>query len=137
MGETNLSSTMSKRPKTRQTLSQILASCSETLYPDKMGAAAVNVHSTDVEGDTPLHVMLWRGDTHAAKCLIEAGANVQAIGDMSETPLHIATRKGNTKIVALLLEKGANPDANSEFDQTPRSIASEMSREVRQLYSNL
>jgi ankyrin repeat protein len=127
---------MSKRPKTRQTLAEILASCSETLYPDKMGKAAVHVDSTDVEGDTPLHVMLWRGDIHAAKSLIEAGADLNAVGDMSETPLHVATRKGNLEIIALLLDKGADPDVTSEFNQTPRSIAAQMNRETRQLYSN-
>lgn len=136
MGETSQSYPMSKRPKTRQTLAEILASCSDTLFPDKMGKAAVYVDSTDVEGDTPLHVMLWRDDIHAAKLLIEAGADLNAVGDMSETPLHVATRKANLEIIGLLLDKGANPDAISEFEQTPRSMASAMDREIRQLYSN-
>lgn len=127
---------MSKRLKTRQSLEEILASCSDTLFPAEMGDAAVNIDSTDVVGDTPLHVMLWRDDTYGAKCLIDAGADVNAVGDMSETPLHVATRKGNAEIITLLLEKGANPNIKSEFDQTPRSIATELGQVVTRLFTN-
>ncbi|PJI85200.1 ankyrin repeat protein [Yoonia maricola] len=125
---------MSKRPKTRQSLDEILASCSDTLFPDKMGRAPVNIDSKDVEGDTALHVMLWRGDTYGAVSLIDAGAEVDAVGDMSETPLHIAVRKANAKVVAHLLAAGANPDIISEFGQSPRSIASDAGGEIAKLF---
>ena len=65
---------MPKRAKTRQSLAEILASCSDTLFPAEMGKAVVKIDSQDCDGDTPLHVMLWRDDTYGAKCLIDAGA---------------------------------------------------------------
>lgn len=127
---------MSKRPKTRQTIAEILASCSDTLFPAEMGEAVVHINSTDADGDTPLHVMLWRGDSYGAKCLIAAGADVNAAGDMSETPLHIATRKGKADIIMLLLEKGADPNMKSEFEQTPRSLATEIGPDITRLFTN-
>jgi ankyrin repeat protein len=127
---------MSKRPKKRQTLQDILASCSDTLFPAEMGEAPVRIDSADVEGDTPLHVMMWRNDTYGAKCLIAAGADVNAVGDMSETPLHVAIRNGNADIISALLEKGANPDAVSEFNQTPRSMAAALGHDNRRLFTN-
>ncbi len=99
-----------------------------------MGKAVVEVNSKDVEGDTPLHVMLWRDDNYGAKCLIEAGAEIDAVGDMSETPLHIAVRKNNIEVAELLLSKGADPDIVSEFGMTPRAAAADQSREMRQLF---
>lgn len=114
---------MAKKPKTRETLEQVLASCSDTLFPDKMGCAAVTIDSRDDDGDTPLHVMLWRDNTYAALLLIEAGADVNAVGDMSETPLHIAVKKSNARVAAALLKAGADRSAVSEFDQTPEKLA--------------
>ncbi|MCK0096610.1 ankyrin repeat domain-containing protein [Yoonia sp. F2084L] len=116
---------MPKRIKSRQSLEEILASCSDTLFPAQMGKAEVQVNSTDVEGDTPLHVLTQRGNTYGIKLLLEAGAHVNALGDMSETPLHIAVRKGNAEVVALLLDSGADPDIVSEFDETPRSMTAQ------------
>lgn len=126
---------MAKRPKTRQSLAEILASCSDTLFPDKMGKAPVQINTKDCMGDTPLHVMLWRGDTYGALCLIEAGAAPNAVGDMSETPLHIAVRKGNVQVAERLLATGANADIVSEFGQSPRSMAEEAGGDIRKLFS--
>ena len=126
--------TMSKRPKTRQSLDEIQASCSDTLFPAQMGKAPVQIDSQDVDGDTPLHVMLWRGDTYASICLIEAGADINAVGDMSETPLHVAVRKENIKVVAKLLAMGANTEAVSEFGQSPRSLAQAIGGEIQKLF---
>ncbi len=111
---------MSKRPKTPQSLDEILASCSDTLFPAQMGKAPVQIDCQDPDGDTPLHVMLWRGDTYASVCLIDAGADIHAVGDISETPLHVAVRTENTKVVAKLLAMGANTETVSESGKSPR-----------------
>lgn len=116
---------MPKRPKKRMSLAQILASCSDTLFPAEMGKAPVTVDSRDVDGDTPLHVMVRRGDAYAVRQLIEAGADVQAVGDMSETPLHIALRLPDLTIAAALLAAGASVTPISEFGQSPQDIATE------------
>jgi uncharacterized protein len=104
-------------------LDEILASCSEVLFPADLGRKVVHVHSTDSDGDTPLHVIVRRGDAHAARILIAAGADVNAVGDMGETPLHLAVRMGLEPIVAALLQAGADPDLRSEFGVTPRERA--------------
>lgn len=99
-----------------------------------MGKAPVHVHSVDCDGDTPLHVLLWRNDTGAALALIEAGAKVNAAGDMSETPLHIAVRHQNLRVVEALLQAGADPDAISEFGESPRTMAMERAPRLRKLF---
>lgn len=126
---------MPKRSKKRETLSQVLASCSETLFPADMGSAPVSLQSRDVDGDTPLHVMLWRGNTYGALQLIEAGADVNAVGDMSETPLHIAVKKQNVTVVEALLSAGADPTMVSEFGQMPRQLAEELGGDISRLFS--
>ncbi|CAN5490314.1 hypothetical protein BH11PLA2_BH11PLA2_33900 [soil metagenome] len=66
-------------------------------------------------GDTPLHVVGWWSDAEAAKLLVEAGADVNAIGDMSVTPLGVAVRQRNVTMIELLLAAGADPDHVDEF----------------------
>lgn len=112
-------------------LDEILASCSDTLFPAQTGRAPVHLHSVASDGDTPLHVMLWRGDTEAVLVLIKAGAKVNAAGDMSETPLHIAVRQQNLLAVDALLRAGADPDAMSEFGETPRTMVAKLAPQLR------
>ncbi|MCF3593153.1 ankyrin repeat domain-containing protein [Rhodobacteraceae bacterium LMO-12] len=128
---------MSKKPKTRETLEQILASCSDSLFPAEMGEAVVTIDSRDVDGDTPLHVMLWRDNTYGALLLIEAGADINAIGDMSETPLHVAVGKGNLAVVEALIKAGARTTDKSEFGKTPREKAAELGGDMQRLFSGL
>lgn len=123
---------MKGRAKRRQTLEEILASCSAALFPDALGSKEMRIDSTGADGDTPLHVVLRRANSRAAKVLIEAGADVNAKGDMSETPLHLAIRNADVAIVQMLREKGANPDARSDFGRTPRDEAQLASRELVQ-----
>ena len=106
-----------------RTLDEILASCSDVLFPAEIGQAPAHVNSVGSDGDMPLHVMLWRDDTEAALMLLKAGAKVNAIGDMSETPLHIAIQQENFVAAEALLRAGADPDAISEFGETPRTMA--------------
>ena len=128
---------MSKKPKTRETLEQILSSCSDTLFPAEMGEAVVTINSRDVEGDTPLHVMLGRDNTYDALLLIEAGADINAIGDMSETPLHVAVSKGNLAAVEALLKVGARTTDTSEFGKTPSDMAVDLGGDMQKLFSGL
>ncbi|UOW69885.1 ankyrin-repeat containing protein [Synechococcus elongatus PCC 6311] len=120
--------------KSMRSLAEILQSCSDALFPAEMGRKKVDIHSTDCDGDTPLHVMVRRADFAAVLVLIEAGANVNAIGDMGETPLHIAVRQELEPIVEALLEAGSNPDIRSEFGQTPREQAAKLKGTIKQLF---
>jgi|GEM_PF-1346808 len=104
------------------TIEALLQSTSDTLFPADMGRRRVDMDSRDCDGDTPLHVLLWRKNTGGAKALIEAGANPNAIGDMGETPLHVAVRSGLPDLVEALLVAGADAEIRSEFGSTPREM---------------
>lgn len=126
---------MRKKAKPRETLDQILASCSDTLFPAEMGEAPVKLDSRDVDGDTPLHVMLWRKNTYGALQLIEAGANVNAVGDMSQTPLHVAVQQENVIVARALLKVGANKSLVSEFGKSPNDLALDLGGEMRRCFT--
>ena len=64
---------MSKKPKRRQSLQEILESTSDVLFPAEIANKVIAIDSQGCDGDTPLHVMIWRQDRYAAERLIGAG----------------------------------------------------------------
>jgi ankyrin repeat protein len=106
-----------------KTLSEVLQSTSEILFPDSLGRRVVHIDSRDSDGDTPLHKIVRGNDAEATRLLIEAGADVNAIGDMGETPLHAAASQRNQEIFRMLLSAGANPHIRSELGYTPAERA--------------
>ncbi len=104
-------------------IEDILQSTSDSLFPDELGKAKVSIDSTDCDGDTPLHVLIWRDDTEGSLYLIAHGAPIDAVGDMGETPLHVAISRKNTKAIKALLEAGARTDCISECGQTAKAKA--------------
>jgi ankyrin repeat protein len=125
---------MGHGPKPRVTLEEILASTSDVLFPAEIGEHKVAIDSTDGDGDTPLHIMVWRKDFYAVNILIEAGANVDAAGDMSETPLHVAVGQENLPIIEALLKAGAKTDIRSEFNETAAERAKKKGEEIAKLF---
>ncbi len=113
------------KPKLRQTLQEVLQSTSEVLFPHEMGNKIIEVNSVDCMGDTPLHVLINRGNTAGSLLLIENGANINAIGDMGETPLHIAIRKKDLTVIGALVNKNAKINIVSEFGKTAAELAKE------------
>jgi len=103
---------------TDRTLFEVLQSTSDCLFPENTGEAKVYIDSTDCDGDTPLHVLIWRGDTAGALLLIKNGAPIDAVGDLGETPLHAAISKKDMKIIGALIKSGARTDIVSEFGKT-------------------
>jgi ankyrin repeat protein len=101
-----------------QTLKEVLQSTSDCLFPAELGKAEVHIDSTGCDGDTPLHVLIWRGDTAGALLLIENGAPIDVAGDMGETPLHAAISKKDRKVINALIKAGAKTDIVSEFGKT-------------------
>ncbi|NKB68610.1 MAG: hypothetical protein GKR89_16225 [Candidatus Latescibacteria bacterium] len=72
-------------------------------YPDRALAR-------DLGGQTPLHLAAWNGHTEAAKRLLAAGADPNAINHRGESPLQLATTYGHRETVEALLAKGALAD---------------------------
>ena len=124
---------MPKKQKDRRGLAEILESTSDVLFPAEFGRRPIELNTRGVDGDTPLHVMLWRCDTYAAELLIDAGIDVNAVGDMGETPLHVAIRRENARAVRALLQAGARSDIRSEFGQMAVDVLGECSPEFRRL----
>ena len=102
----------------QRTLNEVLKSTSDSLFPAELGKAEVRIDSADCDEETPLHVLIWRGDAEGALLLIENGANIDAVGDMGETPLHVAISKNEKRVIDARLEAGARTDIVSEFGQT-------------------
>jgi ankyrin repeat protein len=111
----------------RETLDEILVRASVVMFPD-VPPHSISVGARDSDGDTPLHkVALW-GDNYAAKVLIEAGAEIDAIGDMGLTPLHLAVMQGHELLVETLLRYGARTDIRSELSGTALDLARSSSK---------
>lgn len=108
---------------TKRSLEELLQSLAGDPFPEDEEPGSVTMESTNGEGDTPLHIYLWRGDNAAAQALVAHGANVNAIGDMGETPLHVAARTADAETLAILLVAKARTDIVSEFGQTPLQVA--------------
>ena len=95
------------------------------MFPAELGEAEVKIDSVGLDGDTPLHVLIWRKDTEGAKKLIENGAPINAPGDMGETPLHLAISNNETAVIEALIKAGARTDIASEFGKTALDRAKE------------
>ena len=114
-------------------LEEILQATSDVLFPADIGKRQVKIDSTDMDGDTPLHVMASRGDRFACQVLVDAGAEVNAVGDMGQTPLHVAISRGCIETVELLLRAGARTDIISEFGESQLEMARKKGGEIARL----
>jgi len=77
----------------------------------------VNIRNST--GDTPLHVASMAGNFHAARVLIEKGAEVNARDDRDgRTPLHTACLWGSISVLRLLIKAGADINARDEYEST-------------------
>ncbi len=71
---------------------------------------------TKHNGDTPLEIASYFGNTEIVKCLVENGASINGEGSNSEVgPLANASQGGNTDIVKYLIEKGANVNSTVSY----------------------
>ena len=116
------------------TLDEVLASAAEILFPH-LDEPTIDVYSKSSDGDTALHVAVWRRDAEAVRILLEAGAKVDEPGDMGATPLFAAVAQDSVDVAGVLLNNGANPDAGNELNSTPRESARLASQEIQSLFS--
>lgn len=71
-----------------------------------------------MDGDTPLHVLVRRGDRYAVGLLITHGAEVNAVGDLGETPMNTAVSAGDADIVEQLMRAAARTNIRCVFGHT-------------------
>jgi ankyrin repeat protein len=73
------------------------------------------------DGFTALHLAAFFGQPEAARVLLEAGADPQAVSrnTMRVQPLHSAVAARNLEAARLLLEAGVDPNAGQQDEFTP------------------
>ena len=93
-------------------------------------AEALNAYAYD--GWTPLHLSAFFGHVEAARILLDAGADVNAISQnsLTNTPLHAATAGKHPEVALLLLSRGAKSDTVDAGGYTPLQIASQNQMET-------
>ncbi|CAN0152190.1 unnamed protein product [Ectocarpus sp. 6 AP-2014] len=81
-------------------------------------------------GGTPLHVAVIRGQEAAARVLVLAGADVNAVDHNTDTPLHLAigVLGVDARIAQDLLLSGANPKARGFAHDCPIHVAARHGR---------
>lgn len=82
-------------------LQDILQSTSDSLFPADLGRRPVHLDSRSSDGDTPLHVLLWRKDVSGARALLAAGANPDIRSEFGDSPRTMAATR-NEDIARLL-----------------------------------
>jgi hypothetical protein len=90
----------------------------------KQGA---NPEAFDSRGDRALHAAcrktIYTTNLTAVECLLEAGANINALNLFDQTALHVAVESSNLYVVTALLTNGAKTDTFDIYGQTPLHIA--------------
>jgi ankyrin repeat protein len=79
---------------------------------------------------TALHAAVVGGKTHAAKLLLERGANPNIIDTWKKTPLHYAAENGKVEIVKALLAHQADLTIKDTFGRSPLDFATKEIREA-------
>ena len=85
--------------------------------------AQANPNVQSIEGFTPLHTAISRGDLPIVVHLLEAYADPNIQDNCGVTPLLIACRKGLLCVVELLLEAHADPNIQNNNGVTPLFVA--------------
>ena len=91
--------------------------------PEWSAAGPVTPGSRGAHGDTPLHAAIWASDDEAARALIEAGVDVNAVGEDGYTPLHAAIAQSRVALARRLTDRGASWDAVNVFACSVREAA--------------
>ncbi|MBS7807371.1 ankyrin repeat domain-containing protein [Variovorax sp. PCZ-1] len=83
-------------------------------------APKIDLNPITADGETPLMMAVFRGQTELAIAMIDKGADVNKPG---WAPLHYAATAGNVQLIKILLENHAYIDAESPNKTTPLMMA--------------
>ncbi|KAF8847305.1 ankyrin, partial [Acephala macrosclerotiorum] len=74
----------------------------------------------DVDGDTPLHIAVEKGNLAAVQLFLTKGAifAINTQNSSGQTPLHIAAKHGLADIAQILLSSGARTSLKDNNDFT-------------------
>ncbi|KAG0306309.1 palmitoyltransferase akr1 [Dissophora globulifera] len=93
------------------------------------------VHSRDFQDVTALHWAAINNHIPVAKCLLDNGADVDAIGgELTATPLHWCTRNGHLNMAKLLINYGAETSAQDSQGFNALHLATHSSNAMLVLY---
>jgi len=112
-----------------RTLRDVLDACATTMEFVNFGGN-ITPTTRGATGDTPLHVACSWGDIEAARLLLDAGAEVNAIGDIGRTPLFDALSSENVDLVKALVEAGADLAHKDEFGDRALDVAQAVGKRV-------
>jgi uncharacterized protein len=85
-----------------------------------INASKIDLSPMSPDGETPLMMAVFKGQTELAIEMINKGADVNQTG---WTPLHYAATAGNVQLIKILLDKHAYIDAESPNQTTPLMMA--------------
>ncbi len=83
-------------------------------------APKIDLNPLTADGETPLMMAVFKGQTELAITMIDKGADVNKPG---WAPLHYAATAGNVQLIKILLENHAYIDAESPNKTTPLMMA--------------
>jgi uncharacterized protein len=113
-------------------LASVLASMRETAEFDMRDLTGVSDRGN--LGNTPLHVAAVRGDVAPINCLLDHGADIDAIGEFGETPLHVAVQMNHPEAVRTLLARGASRHIKNDLGKTPLDLAQDVKSPIAKLF---
>jgi ankyrin repeat protein len=122
---------MQASPKMNPALADVLEQIRQADLPQFMG---VNLDRASIRsltsGETPLHIVAIWGDVEAAKVLLDAGADIDALGEEDHTPLHEAIHLGHIEMVRLLVGRGADLQRRCSFGSAVELAARSANPEI-------
>jgi ankyrin repeat protein len=112
------------RPHTGKTVLMVAAETGDIALMRKALLWNIEVNAREDTGVTALHHAAHRyAPVHAARLLIQHGAEVEAVTPEGYAPLHAAAANGNIPVIEVLLEAGASVDGWSKGAPTPLRLA--------------
>ena len=90
--------------------------------------ANVNIRAKGIDNRTPLHSAVRSGHFATVNCLLNNGADVNAVDSRNWTPLHLAVQRREKTIAKNLLKHGAELNIKNSSDETPLEMAIRMGK---------